>query len=190
MIGVKVNEEQLQRQLRALRGLAAAVADPTEPNRRIAIEFDQFVMRNFQTEGGMTEQGRWAELEQSTIDWKERHGYSMILQNAGELRDSFMMMYSREYAGIGAAKLGPVSKAALKAARESDKAYDRARAKGKLKEGRKPVKIALRPPDIAAVHEYGSDDGRIPARPMLPTMEQALGMAMRVYNWWIETHKP
>ena len=188
MIKAEVNQSQLNALLAKLRRTAAAVKDPTTPNRQVSAEFMNFVLKNFQTEGGMSEDGTWVPLADSTVDWKERHGYRMILQNEGELRDSFLPMYSRTYAGVGAQKLGPVSKTALKDARESELNYDQAKRKGKLKPGREPMKITLRPPDIAAVHEYGSADGRIPARPMLPSYAQALAMGMRVYDLWIKEH--
>lgn len=38
------------------------------------------------------------------------------------------------------------------------------------------------PTDLAAVHEYGSEAQNIPARPMLPTPEQALAAGINVYN--------
>jgi phage gpG-like protein len=180
MIGVKVNQEQLQKQLNRLRDASLRIADTNNANRAVAVELFGFVMRNFQTEGGMTEAGSWEELADSTVEWKERRGYSMILQNEGELRDSFQMMYSPLFAGVGAAKLPPVARSALQEARTSDKEFDRKRRKGQLPADAKPVSLNLRSPDIAAVHEFGS--GNVPARPMLPTFGQALVIAMNVYN--------
>ena len=37
-------------------------------------------------------------------------------------------------------------------------------------------------PDIAAIHQYGSRDGNIPARPMLPGEPVARSMAMKLYG--------
>lgn len=148
MIGVKVNyaevaQRKMQRYERELR-------ETSKPNRMVAIELYGFVMKNFQTEGGMTEAGAWEPLEDSTVEWKERHGYRMILQNTGALRASFNPFSDAKVAGVGAAQiLG--------------------------EEGRDP--------DMAAVHEFGL--GNVPARPMLPTQEQANAMGMRVYNWFV-----
>ena len=187
MIGIKVNQPQLKQQLDRLRAIATKVSNTEVPNRQISVELYGFVMRNFQTEGGMTEAGGWEPLADSTLEWKERRGYKMILQNEGELRQSFQMMSARLYAGVGAQKLGPISKSAMKAAKASDKRYDSRRAKGdlSLRLTAKPVKVQPRPPDIAATHEYGSSDGRIPARPMLPSQAQALAIGMRVYERFI-----
>lgn len=40
------------------------------------------------------------------------------------------------------------------------------------------------PWDLAAIHEFGTRN--IPARPMLPTLEQGLGVAIKVYDWAIK----
>lgn len=147
MIGVKVNGvEAMQRKL---RGLAAALGDTTRTNHGLSIDLYAFVTKNFQTEGGMTEAGHWEPLEPETVEWKDRRGYAMILQNTGALRQSFAPFYDREQAGVGAQQI-----------------FD---------EGRDP--------DMAAVHEFGL--GHVPARPMLPTQEQALGIAMRVYGHFV-----
>lgn len=148
MIGVKVDNETV---LRKLRSLAAGLLDTTKPNRLVSIELYGFVMKNFQTEGGMSEAGAWEPLAEGTVAWKERHGYSMILQNTGALRQSFAPFYDRQQAGVGAQQIVGAS---------DD-----------------------RPPDIAEVHEFGLGD--VPARPMLPSQDQATGLAMRIYNWYV-----
>lgn len=174
MIVANIPPEQLEAQIKRLRTLATAVQRTEVPNRQIGQEMLNFVFRNFQTEGGMTEAGRWEPLAPTTVAWKEARGYGMILQNEGELRGSFQSMHGPKYAGVGAQKLPPAAKSAAKDAA-------RQRAKGK-----RDVKVAQRSPDIAAVHEYGL--GHVPARPMLPTLGQALGIGMRVYGLYIREH--
>lgn len=155
MIGVKVNgAEVLQRKLNAL---AQKLRDRRTPNQALATELYAFVAKNFQTEGGMTERGAWEPLAESTEEWKERRGYSMILQNTGMLRQSFMPFHDGEVAGVGAQAL-----------------Y-----------GTDPDTGKAHPPDIAAVHEFGLGD--VPERPMLPTQAQALGIAMQVYGVFVRT---
>jgi phage gpG-like protein len=149
MIGVKINSENVERKLR----LMARQLEQTEtPNRAAAIELYQFVMKNFQTEGGMTEAGAWEPLADSTVAWKERRGYQMVLQNTGALRASFEPFSDATMAGVGARQLTGT--------------------------------IDGRDPDIAEVHEFGL--GNVPARPMLPSYDQALAIGMRVYDYFVE----
>lgn len=150
MIGVKVNHAREIAD--KMRRYAQELNDTSKPNRMVAIELYNFVMKNFQTEGGMTEEGSWEPLAPSTIESKEREGYAMILQNTGALRASFNPFSDWRMAGVGAAQI-------LGGNDDRD-------------------------PDMAAVHEYGSD--RVPARPMLPTQEQANAIGMRVYGFHVE----
>lgn len=148
MIGVKVNHADVVR--RKMERYAAELRDTHKPNRMIAIELYGFVMKNFQTEGGMTEAGAWEPLADSTIESKERRGYRMILQNTGALRASFDPFSDWKQAGVGAKQI---------------------------------LGDDERDPDMAEFHEYGTV--KLPARPMLPTQEQALAMGMRVYDWFV-----
>lgn len=102
MIGVQVDNQTV---MRKLRGLAAGLRDTKQANQGLAADLYEFVMRNFQTEGGLTEAGAWEPLAPSTEDWKERHGYRMILQNTGTLRNSFMPFHDATLAGVGARAL-------------------------------------------------------------------------------------
>lgn len=147
MIGVKVDSKAVEQKLRAL---ARSLSSTETPNRAASIELYQFVMKNFQTEGGMTEAGAWEPLADSTVEWKERRGYAMILQNTGALRDSFTPFHDSQRAGVGGAKIYAA-------------------------DGRSP--------DIAEMHEFGGDN--VPARPMLPTYDQALAIGMRVYEFYV-----
>lgn len=47
----------------------------------------RFVLKNFQSQGQQV--GGWAPLADSTMAWKEKHGYSMILQNVGNLKNNW-----------------------------------------------------------------------------------------------------
>lgn len=78
-----------------------------------------------------------------------------ILQDTGQLRESFGFFSDDNIAGVGA------------------KAYVDKKRKGKRKA----------PTDIAKVHEEGG--GHVPPRPMLPTREQALALGVRVYEFYV-----
>lgn len=104
VIGIKFEIDH-EAATKSLNRLMASVQDRTEPNKRLSDSLMDFININFETEGGFTEKGSWEPLEDSTIAWKERHGYSMILQNTGALRGSFRKFYSKDSAGVGAVPL-------------------------------------------------------------------------------------
>jgi len=147
VIRVEVRDAQLQRRL---TDLARYIADRNTPNKKASIDLYGFVARNFQQEGALV--GGWAPLAPSTVEDKAKHGYSLILQNTGQLRQSFVPFSDKEQAGVGAQRLSGLSDG--------------------------------RPADLAAIHQEGA--GRIPARPMLPSREQALEIGIRVYDLHIE----
>jgi phage gpG-like protein len=78
-----------------------------------------------------------------------------ILQDTGQLRESFHDFYDADVAGVGA------------------RSYVDKKRSGKRRA----------PTDLAAIHELGS--GHVPARHMLPSRDQARDMAIRVYDWYI-----
>lgn len=68
-------------------------------NKEASIKLYQWVLRNFQSEGGNV--GGWAPLSPATVAWKAARGYKMILQNTGLLRGSFMPYADEKTALIG-----------------------------------------------------------------------------------------
>jgi phage gpG-like protein len=68
-------------------------------NKRASIVLYQWVLRNFQTEGGQV--GGWEPLAPATVEWKEAHGYSRLLQNTGALRASFLPYSDDKVALVG-----------------------------------------------------------------------------------------
>lgn len=71
----------------------------TEANKRASIVLYQFVLRNFQSQGG--EVGGWEPLAESTVAQKRALGYSAILQNTGALRASFLPYSDDQMAVVG-----------------------------------------------------------------------------------------
>jgi len=159
-----------------LQRTGAALKDRRTPNRAAAAQLYQFVIKNFETEGGMTEGGRWKELAPSTVLARYRKSAGAkrratvkaglrlglsgsdigglsglvfrILQDTGHLRQSFEPFSDEDEAGVGARASFGVN--------------------------------------YATVHEEGSEDGRIPQRKMLPSEAQALEIGVRVYGFYVE----
>lgn len=68
-------------------------------NKKASIALYQWVLRNFQGEGELA--GGWEPLAESTIAYKQAHGYSKILQNTGALRASFLPYSDDKIAAVG-----------------------------------------------------------------------------------------
>ena len=144
MIESKIDTAELERRLVRIAG---NVKSRTTVNRQIATQLTAWVLRNFRGQGGLSVSG-WAPLKPATIKAKARKGYSMILQNTGALRQSFMPFSDTDMAGTGAQQL----------------------------------KGSSAPLDLAKIHQEGAPAANIPARPMLPTMDQALPIGIKIYE--------
>ena len=141
---------------RALNKLARQLDDRRTVNLALSVKLQEMVFRNFDTEAH--DGTPWATLAPSTIRWKEKRGYSKILQNTGALRASFLPFHDNDLAGVGAVSM-----------------------KGGVP-GDPPG--ASRPADLAKIHEEGL--GHVPARPMLPGRALALEEAVNIYGWFVE----
>jgi phage gpG-like protein len=91
-------KELKRRNQRAAKGMK----DMITPHKRIAVFLDQWVQRNFKTEGGKV--GGWKPLSDSTVASRRQGagaGGAKILQDTGRLRLSFLPFASKSRAGIG-----------------------------------------------------------------------------------------
>lgn len=155
----------LDQVLRNLKRGTATLEDHRTPNRAAAVQLYAFVIRNFETEGGETAAGHWKALAPSTILGRFR-------KSAGKRKR-------------GAAAKAAISGAVIRILQDT----------GHLRQSFAPFSseseagVGARASfgvDYASVHEEGSEDGRIPQRKMLPTEAQALGIGMRVYEFYVE----
>jgi phage gpG-like protein len=81
--------------------LAGASRDRSVPNRRLAVQLQGWVFRNFQAGGGL-QTPAWAPLAASTAKQKARLGYSGTpLIRTGHLRQSFRPFSDNDSAGVG-----------------------------------------------------------------------------------------
>lgn len=161
----------------ALQKLAASMRDRNRTNRQLATQLTAWVFRNFQAEGALAVAGGWVQLSQSTI-------------------------LARLAKSHGAAGKKRAARTAVRAGASSRQAFD-ATGVGLLKilQDTGALRNSFHPfsdneeagvgsqsnakhADVSVVHQLGL--GRVPARPMLPTPEAALEMAIAVYNVHIE----
>lgn len=138
--------------------LGARLKDTRLANRKAAINLYGWVMRNFDAEGGLGEDGPWEDLAaggrwKGEGDGRYFQADYKVLQDTGALRQSFEPFSDGEEAGVGAVAMT----------------------------------AGDRPANLAAVHEYGAPDLNLPARPMLPSARQALEIGINVYGLHVKT---
>lgn len=122
-------------------------------NKQISIAMFGVTGRNFRDEKG--EGKAWTQLAPSTVAWKNKRGYSKILQNTGLLRNSFGFSSTADVAMVFGKSITGTRAGQKKSA-----------------------------PDIAKIHQYGT--AKIPARPMLPSKDETLIIATKIYNQAIQ----
>jgi phage gpG-like protein len=85
----------------ALRTRIKKMNDRTAPNRRVAVVLDQWVQRNFQTEGG--DVGGWTPFAAGGryVPGIGLDTSAKLLQDTGLLRASFQSFYDADVVGIG-----------------------------------------------------------------------------------------
>lgn len=92
---------QVQQMLRRLAGAVARGGGSTALHARYAIIASQWIDRNFQQQGGLA--GGWRALSPNTIAGR-RKGSSVILQDTGLLRASFVPAWDDQKAVVGSAQ--------------------------------------------------------------------------------------
>lgn len=102
MIKITVNAGGAER---SLSYLALQVADRAPVNRRLAVQLQGHVFREFKTEGAFNG-GEWPPLAESTARRKvtkagDRRGFHPILMVTGHLRNSYLTFYDDSKAGVG-----------------------------------------------------------------------------------------
>ena len=106
MAGVSINISL--RGVKEVRNLLGRYARATggrrgELHQRYGIQALNWINRNFQPQGGMLSDGPWAKLSSNTIAGR-RKGSSNVLQDSGQLRQSFTMQFSDQQVAIGSGK--------------------------------------------------------------------------------------
>lgn len=88
-------DSDIQKQLTELQ---RRNTDLTPVMQRAATLMQGDVFRHFQNEEG--ESGHWKALKSATVKYKAKHGWSMMLQNTGRLRQSNYPSGGKDYAQI------------------------------------------------------------------------------------------
>lgn len=84
----------------AIKGIGKSIQDSMlTSNKQASAALYQFVLRNFQEEGGLV--GGWEPLAPETIAYKNEHGYTKMLQNTGFMRASFLPYADDSMALVG-----------------------------------------------------------------------------------------
>lgn len=160
-------------------------------NRKLSVQMQGWVLRNFKSEGKLGTPGGWKPHALATliararkIRGKEKRRYVRKLYRQGKSRDQVASLTTKGYnkpllgrfpilqdTGSLRASFLPFS--------DANEAGVGAVQYVNFKRRGKPA-----PPDLAKVHELGG--GRVPARPMLPSARIATGMALQVYRKEVE----
>lgn len=103
-IGIRIQLTGLKQTVARLQALSAAGLEAgkskTELHRRYGIQAMNWINENFQTEGGLLDDGRWEELSPNTIASRKK-GSRLILQDKGPLRASFQPVATSTEVRIG-----------------------------------------------------------------------------------------
>jgi phage gpG-like protein len=99
MIDAKVNADDA---LGAFKRLARSIENREPINRRVAVQFQSWVFRNFDQSGGLRDVP-WVPLSPRTQRQKARLGFSpKPLFRTGNLRNSFLGFSDNDTMGVGA----------------------------------------------------------------------------------------
>ena len=102
MAGVQfqVNLNQLAEMRNLLQNYAQSLGNRAELHMRYGVQALNWVDRNFRAQGGLLATGPWAKLRPNTVAARRR-GSSLVLQDTGQLRQSFQMNFNNEEVVVG-----------------------------------------------------------------------------------------
>lgn len=109
-VNVKVNKAQLDAAKEKLRTARLALKDGSVPMRQVAVLLDQWVQRNFQTQGDKV--GGWNPFKYGgrlttkakatgKVDGRYVNSTAKLLRNTGAMQHSFLPFIRNASAGIG-----------------------------------------------------------------------------------------
>lgn len=165
-------------------------------NRKVAISLHRWVLENFKAEGKLAQPGGWQELALSTILRRARR-----VRGVGKrkLIRGIYRSTSKKGQSTGVGRINAMAALQQNSVKEGAGLPGRfpiLQDTGALRASFRPFSDGWEagvgagvyssrgaedaPWDLAAIHQEGR--GRVPARPMLPTAEQAKQIGLRVYN--------
>ena len=102
-VSIKIDLKGMREMRNLLRNYAQAIGgNRAELHMRYGIQAMNWIDRNFRAQGGLLATGPWAKLRPNTIAGR-RKGSSLILQDAGQMRQSFQMNFDSQRAVVGSA---------------------------------------------------------------------------------------
>lgn len=166
----------------ALKRLASELVNRRRANQQLSVQLEGWVLRNFASEGGLTLAGAWVPLKPETIlrrinEHPGRAKAAKVREAKSLVKRGFTSRAAYNQTGAGLVKILQDTGAM----RQSFAGFfDDKRAGVGARSGSAHA-------DLTKIHQDGSEDHNIPARPMLPTPDQALEMATAVYAEFVSS---
>lgn len=102
-MSIQVDLNGLHEMQHLLHNYAQAIAgNRAELHMRYGIQAMNWIDRNFRAQGGLLSTGPWAKLRPNTVAGR-RKGTSLVLQDSGQLRQSYQMNFNGEQVVVGSA---------------------------------------------------------------------------------------
>jgi len=142
-------------------GLMERVEDFSPAFERIAEHFRAHLVQVFESEGGATRRGRWADLSPGYARWKAKHypGRSVLIRE-----DKLRKAMTQEGAPGNVEEIGPTTLVMGGFRRTANGRWD-----------------------VATTHQKGRRDGSLPARPIIDLPEQVKGRWMQILRDHVRT---
>lgn len=162
----------------ALKKLASQLKDRRKANQALSVQLEGWVLRNFNSEGSLRQSEGWVQLSAATLLARLRKGRGSKSKKAaakGLIKQGLSSAAVYAQSGAGLVKILQDTGAL----RQSFAGFYDADVAGV------GAQSNATHGDLSIIHEYGDPSRNIPARPMLPTPDQALEMAMAVYERFV-----
>lgn len=160
------------------RTLAREIGNRKQANEQLAVELWKWVEQNFEQQGLLTGTP-WQELSPETIAQrlaKSRGSKGVRALARGMFRQGALSAEVFEETGMGLFMI-------LQDTGAMRQSFDWFADNDQAGVG---SVSSHEHADLTAIHQYGDPTRNIPARPMLPDREQALELAVAVYDWHIQ----
>ena len=102
-VSMKIDLKGMKEMRNLLRNYAQAIGgNRAELHMRYGIQAMNWIDRNFRAQGGLLATGPWAKLRPNTVAGR-RKNTSLILQDSGQLRQSYQMNFDSQQTVVGSA---------------------------------------------------------------------------------------
>ena len=102
-VSMKIDLKGMKQMRNLLQNYAQAIGgNRAELHMRYGIQAMNWIDRNFRAQGGLLATGPWAKLRPNTIAGR-RKNTSLVLQDSGQMRQSYQMNFDSQKAVVGSA---------------------------------------------------------------------------------------